>query len=177
MDVERIGGAEQLRSYAVILGAGFHLVDAPCVLPQMLAEFDSKDLVLIDTPGFGARDMDSAAEVVALLSGMADVDCHLVIPASMRPADVLRVCDRFKPFGIAKLLFTKVDETEGTGAILNAAVRTGKPVSFLTNGQQVPEDLEPATSRRLTEVTLPAQLRNDTRQLPRTTQKTTGAAA
>jgi flagellar biosynthesis protein FlhF len=95
----------------------------------------------------------------------------------MRPADITRAYDRFARFGVSKLLFTKVDETEGTGAILNATVRCGKPVSFLCSGQQVPEDLEPATTRRLIELTLPAQLIAEVRYQPRLAQRKTGAAA
>jgi flagellar biosynthesis protein FlhF len=72
----------------------------------------------------------------------------------MKSADLRRVVDRFEVFRPRKLLFTKLDETETFGPILNEAVRTGKPVSFLSAGQQIPDDLEPATPDRILELAL-----------------------
>jgi flagellar biosynthesis protein FlhF len=177
MDVERIGGAEQLRSYAAILGTGFQIVDTPSALARTLSELDSKDLILIDTPGFGANDFDTAAEVAHALAAQPGVDIHLMLSASMRPADLARVCERFAIFEPAKLLFTRTDEAEANGAILSSAVRTGKPVSFLCGGQRIPEDIEPATVRRIMELTLPAQFLPEARQHQFSELRQTGAAA
>jgi flagellar biosynthesis protein FlhF len=72
----------------------------------------------------------------------------------MKSADLSRVVDRFEVFRPRKLLFTKLDETETFGPILNEAVRTGKPISFLASGQQIPDDLEPATTDRILDLAL-----------------------
>ena len=113
-----------------------------------------KDLILIDTPGFGPKDMDAAEDLARFLAGRPEIDTHLVLTASARSADLKRVVDRFEVFRPRKLLFTKLDETGTFGPILNEAVRTGKPVSFLAAGQQIPDDLEPATADRILELAL-----------------------
>jgi flagellar biosynthesis protein FlhF len=177
MDVERVGGAEQLRSYAAILGTGFQIVDSPAGLARMISELDNRDLILIDTPGFGAFDLDAATEIAHVLNAQPGIDIHLVLPASMRAADLARVCQRFAIFEPAKLLFTRTDEAQANGAILSAAVNTGKPVSYLCGGQRIPEDIEPATVRSIMEITLPTQFLPDARQLHLSELRQTGAAA
>jgi flagellar biosynthesis protein FlhF len=74
---------------------------------------------------------------------------HLVLSASMKAVDLAAVVDRFSIFRPRRLLFTRLDETQTFGPILNETARSGWPVSFLCSGQQIPEDLEPATRERL----------------------------
>ncbi|HVX65070.1 MAG TPA: hypothetical protein VHA11_00635 [Bryobacteraceae bacterium] len=153
-DTYRIAAAEQLRSYAAILGVGFQSVETTTALRQALEEHRNKDLILIDTPGHGPKDMDAAQDLARFLAARTDIDTHLVLTASMKSADLSRVVDRFEIFRPKKLLFTRLDETETFGPILNQAVRTAKPVSFLAAGQQIPEDLEPATAERILDLVL-----------------------
>lgn len=158
MDSYRVAASEQLRSYAAILGIGFQALETTGALSQALEEHSNKDLVLIDTPGYGARDLDAAQDLARFLASRRDIDTHLVLTASMRSADLSRVVDRFEVFRPGKLLFAKLDETGTYGPILNQVVRTGKPVSFLAAGQQIPEDLEPATAERILDLlTRPAE--------------------
>lgn len=151
----RIAAADQMRTYAAILGVGFELVETTRALEQALHLHRSKDLVLIDTPGFSPADMDAAAELARFLSERQDIDTHLVLSASMKSADITRAVDRFEIFRPSKLLFTRLDETGPLGPVLSEAVRTSKPVSFLSAGQQIPEDLEPAEAGRILERILP----------------------
>ncbi len=153
-DAYRIAAADQLRSYAAILGLGFQAVETAGALRQAIEEHNRKDLILIDTPGHGPRDMDAAGDLARFLASREDIDTHLVLTASMKSADLTRVVDRFEIFRPRKLLFTRLDETETFGPILNQAVRTAKPVSFLASGQQIPEDLEPATAERILDLVL-----------------------
>jgi len=151
-DTRRVSGAEQLRTYATIIGATFDAVDTPRGLQQSIEGHREKGLILVDTPGYGAVDMDEAAEWARFFSNQPGIEVHLVAPASMRSADLGRVLDRFEIFSPAKLIFTRLDETSSAGAMISESVRTGKPVSFLTGGQQIPEDLEPANAARLLEL-------------------------
>jgi flagellar biosynthesis protein FlhF len=144
-DCVRIAAADQLRSYAAILGLGFQSVETPHSLSIALDEHRHKDLVLIDTPGLSARDMDEGTGLATVLANHPEVDVHLVAPASMRGSDLKRMLRSYDVFRPAKLLFTKLDETDSPGVLINEALRTGLPVSFVTMGQQVPEDLEPAS--------------------------------
>jgi len=154
VDHYRIAAAEQLRAYAAILGVSFELTETPRALAQALALHRGKELILIDTPGLAAEDMDQGTDLAAFLRSRPDVDTHLVLSASMKSADITRAVERFEIFAPAKLLFTRLDETGTLGPVLNEAARTRKPISFLTSGQQVPEDLEPATKGRIASLVL-----------------------
>jgi flagellar biosynthesis protein FlhF len=153
-DTYRIAAAEQLRSFAAILGVGFQLVETMTGLGQAIEENRGKDLILIDTPGFGSGDLDVAEELAQSITGRPDVDTHLVLPASMKAADLTRMVDAYRIFRPRRLLFTKLDETGSFGPIFNEAARTGLPLSFFTDGQRIPEDLREATSRGLLELVL-----------------------
>ena len=154
IDNYRIAAAEQLRSYAAILGVGFQLVETVASLAQALEEHQRKELILIDTPGLSVADAPEYARLSQFLATREDIDTHLVVSSSMKSADLSRVIDSFEPFGPQRLLFTKLDETSSFGPIFNEAVRTGKPLSFFTNGQRIPEDLEAAGKNRLVDLLL-----------------------
>jgi flagellar biosynthesis protein FlhF len=79
----------------------------------------------------------------------------------MKSADLARVAGQFEIFRPANLLFTRLDETESLGSLFSLAVRSGRPLSFLGTGQQIPEDLEPADKGRLVNA-LVARLRKAT---------------
>jgi flagellar biosynthesis protein FlhF len=148
-DVYRIAAAEQLRSLAAILGIGFDIAETPVALAQALEEHRTKDWVFIDTPGFGATEMEDAADLARLIASHPEMDTHLVLSASMKPADLSRVIDRYEIFQPKKLLFTRLDETDRLGALVNEAARRSLPISFLAMGQQIPDDLEPASKEAI----------------------------
>jgi flagellar biosynthesis protein FlhF len=157
VDVYRVAAADQLRSLASILGIGCEVVETPAALAQALEGLRNKDLVLIDTPGLAANEMEDGAELAALLASHAEIDTHLVLSASMKPADMARVIERYEIFRPKKLLFTRLDETSRYGALVSEAARRSLPISFLTCGQQIPEDIEPASKARLKELILGAE--------------------
>ncbi len=149
IDTMRIAAVEQMRTYAAILGFGFTAVETPWALGQAIQEHENKSLILIDTPGYSSRDMQEAELLADYLCSRDDIDVNLVLPASMKPADLLRAVDRFRMFRPNGLIFTQLDETDSHGSILNTCIRSGLPVTYLSDGPAVPEDLEPATKRRL----------------------------
>lgn len=157
MDNYRVAAGEQLRSYAAILGVGFQILETVSALAQTIEENRGKDLILIDTPGFGFSDLDISAALAQFLATRSDVDTHLVLPASMKSGDLARVVDRYEIFRPNRLLFTKLDETGSFGGMFQEAARTGKPLSFFTTGQRIPEDLETASKNRLLELILGGQ--------------------
>jgi flagellar biosynthesis protein FlhF len=145
-DTYRIAAAEELRSYAAILGIGCQVLETAGALAQALEEYRQKDLILVDTPGLSRFEMEGAEDLARVLATHhPGVDTHLVLAASMRAADLRRVSAQYSFFQPSKLLFTRLDETETFGPILSLSVRMGKPVSFFSRGQRIPEDLEPAT--------------------------------
>jgi len=151
MDTYRVAAADQLRSYASILGVGIHVPETIAALAQIIEESRAKDLILIDTPGLGFRDLEEHADLARFLETPSDIDRHLVLPAFFKPADLARVIDSYEIFRPGHLLFTRLDETCSLGPIFSEAARTGKPLSFFGTGQRIPEDLEAATHARLIE--------------------------
>ena len=115
----------------------------------MIEEQYKKDLILIDTPGLGRADMEDALELAQMLGSDPDIDTHLVLPASMRPEDLGRQAHQFRAFHPRKLIFTRLDEASRYGALLSLSAETGLAVSFLTQGQRIPDDLDPATKEHL----------------------------
>jgi flagellar biosynthesis protein FlhF len=152
MDEYRVGGSEQLRAYAAILGIGFDTLTHDASLSRVIEE-RRRDLILIDVPGFSSSEMGFAAQIARKLRADG-VEIQVVLPASLRAADLRRISESFAAFQPAALIFTRLDETETYGPLLNEIVRTGKPASFLGNGPRVPEDIEPATRTRIADLVL-----------------------
>ncbi len=156
VDTYRVAAAEQLRAFAAILGVGVQILETVTAVAQAIEENRGKELIFIDTPGMGANDLEDSAGLASFLSTRPDIDTQLVLSASMKSADLTRVVDSYEVFRPQRLLFTRLDETATFGSIFNEAARTGKPLSFFTNGQRIPEDMEAATRNRLSELILAA---------------------
>jgi flagellar biosynthesis protein FlhF len=154
LDTHRVAATEQLRSYAAITGIAFQALETARALVQALEEHRHKDLVFIDTPGFAWNDLEDAAGMAALISKQFRIETHLVLSASMKPADMRRIALQYEMFAPSKLIFTHLDETHTFGPLLSLSIKTGKPISFLSRGQQVPEDLEPADRRALVDLVM-----------------------
>ncbi|MEX2264744.1 MAG: hypothetical protein WD696_22510 [Bryobacteraceae bacterium] len=154
LDNCRIAAAEQLRCYASILGAGFQAIETVGALAQAVEEHKNKDLILIDTPGCGARDVGHVEDLARFLSHRDDIETHLVLSCNVKPSDLSAVSDRFSVCNPKHLLFTRVDETATHGTIVNESVRLRLPVSFLGSGQTVPDDLEQATKENILDLIL-----------------------
>jgi flagellar biosynthesis protein FlhF len=151
-DTQRIGGAEQLRTYAAILGVPFHPVESAAGLDNVLTGIPESALILIDTPGFSAALLrELAGDLVSVLTKRQDIDTHLVLTASMRHEDLQAAFERYSVFQPRKLLFTRLDETCSYAAIFCEAARTRIPLSFFSTGQSIPEDLECASKMRVIE--------------------------
>ena len=157
MDNHRIAAAEQLRSYAGILGVGFQVLETVSALAQSIEENRSKDLILIDTPGLGFTEISESSTLARFLATRPDIDTQLALAASVKPADLARMVDAYQVFKPQRLVFTKLDETASFGPIFNEAVRTAMPLSFFATGQRIPEDLEEVTPGRLTSLILSGQ--------------------
>jgi flagellar biosynthesis protein FlhF len=108
-------------------------------------------VLLIDTPGYSGNDFEGARDLSEFLARLNHKLVHLVLPASMKRADLARCARRFDEFKPDCLLFTKLDETESFGALISTAMEASKPLSFFANGQSIPEDLEAANLETLLE--------------------------
>lgn len=162
MDTYRIAAVPQLRTYADIMGLPTAVAYSPQELAELLARYADADLVLVDTPGRSHRRADQIAELRAFREVAPMAEVYLTVAAPTRYEDMLEIAESFAghlhvtadqmPPSDARLdglVLTKLDETTAYGAAVSLACRTGLPVSYLTTGQNVPEDLEVATSSRL----------------------------
>lgn len=147
-DTYRETAVEQLRRYAKIVGVPFACALSARQVHQGLRRHTRVDLVLIDMPGIGARDLALAEELQRLLPKEA-VTTHLVLQASTREQELCRIARLLGDLPQPRLLFTKLDETESFGAIFEAAHQTGMPLSYWSIGRRVPGDIEVASSERL----------------------------
>ncbi len=154
-DYLRIGAPGQLRTLAGILGVSYEEFQSPATLDHALRNIPA-GLTLIDTPGFGPRDHDAAQSLARVLTSHPSIDSHLVLRADGSPAALATAIDRFAMFRPVRLLFTGLDETTQAGSMFSSAVAARLPVSFLANGQSIPEDLEAASTARLVELALGA---------------------
>jgi flagellar biosynthesis protein FlhF len=143
LDTLRVGGWEQLAAYARIAGLPFDVVHNPSLLAEALSEYGGKKLILVDSPGFSPAELDDMPELPR------DLEVHLVLPATLAARAATRSLERFAAWHPAKLLFTHVDEMETPGALLEVAMRSGLPVSFLADGRQIPEDIREASKAEL----------------------------
>ncbi|MCG3110474.1 MAG: flagellar biosynthesis protein FlhF [Candidatus Manganitrophus sp. SB1] len=152
LDTYRIGAVEQLKIYAKIIGAP--VVVSEDRLKEAVARRQEGELILIDTAGRSHLNA-SQLESLAVLSRIeAPVETHLVLSSNTRERDLEEIIDRFSAVPISYFLFTKTDETRNYGSLLTAMRRKGKPLSYLTMGQRVPEDIEVATPKRIADLVL-----------------------
>lgn len=139
MDTARVGGIEQLRTYALLLGAPFHELHSAEDLRRVLDASSAKDVVLIDTPPLTVAGTDEQESCRALLATDSRVSVYLVLSASTKAADSCR----FAASGMASaIFFTRADETETIGTVLDVCVRTGLPLAGLSTGPTVPDDVD-----------------------------------
>src|SRR3989304_3182948 len=148
-DTFRIGAIEQLKIYARIIGLPVDVVLSPEELHETIRKRSSADLILVDTAGRSHKDKVYIQEIKELLNHTHTLDCHLVLSSTSSDAVLSDVINRFREIPVSGLLFTKLEEADRYGAILNMMIRAQRPLSYFTTGQRVPEDIELAAPERL----------------------------
>lgn len=146
VDLDGVAAHQRLRGFADIMGVGFTAASTAAQFSDAVNEFQNKNVLLIDTPGYGRKDWAGARDLIKVLAQVKQKEVHLVLPASMQLAGLQRYAREYEEFSPDYLLFTKTDETEWNGPMLSVAIAAGKPLSFLATGQSVPEDIQAANS-------------------------------
>ena len=149
IDSFRVGAVEQMRIYGEIIGASVDVVTTPAELLQAVEKNRNKDLILIDTTGRPSRNTYQLAEIKSFLEVIKGVNIYLLINATTKVRDMIKIINDFKVIPYSQLIVSKLDETESPGALLNAAYLTGFPIAYITNGQNVPDDIEIASPESL----------------------------
>lgn len=150
LDNFRVGGVDQIRTFADLIGVPLDVLDSVDQLPEALD--DSYDLVMIDTAGRSPRELAPISELAETLSMLPPIEVHIVVPAATSAQAIDKLVARYQPLEPSRLLFTKLDEVDSAPELTRAPVRTQLPITWVTTGQAVPEDLEEPTRARLLEL-------------------------
>jgi flagellar biosynthesis protein FlhF len=149
VDTYRIAAVEQLRTYADIIDLPMHVVSTPREMREALRQLAGLDLVLMDTAGRSPRDEVKIQELRAFLAEAQADEVHLVLSSVASASSLARTAERFAVAATSHLILTKLDEATGLGSLLPTLRTSGLPLSYVTNGQNVPDDISPADSRQL----------------------------
>ena len=149
-DTVRIGAQDQIQSLGQLLGVPVYTPDTFESLPTLLSRLgDRHRLILIDTPGASLRDAQLGTRLSVLSNCASQMETALVLGASTQAGAIEETVKRFAPANPACCVLTKLDEAASLGGALSALIRARLPVSYLSEGQRVPEDLRPARSLEL----------------------------
>jgi len=143
-DTYRIAAAEQLRTYANILNVPFRIVYTVDEMQATYKEFTDYDYILVDTAGHSPRNAElkeGTRQFLNALDGLAEKEVYLVISATTKYRDLIKIADMYREMSAYKLIFTKLDETEYLGNLWNLKQYTGASMSYITCGQNVPDDI------------------------------------
>jgi flagellar biosynthesis protein FlhF len=154
VDTFRVAAVEQLRTYAEIIELPMKVVTNPLEMRRALDELAGLDLVLIDTAGRSPKDDLQIQELKSLLAEAHVDEVHLVLSLTSNPRMLELSAAKFATAGTTAMILTKLDEASGMGALLSVARRIDLPISYLTAGQAVPDDIEPAHPRRIARLIL-----------------------
>jgi flagellar biosynthesis protein FlhF len=141
MDNYRVGAHEQLSIYGRLLDVPVRVATDAEALRSHIDYFDDKQLVLIDTAGMSPQDMRLADQIHTLQQHSVSVKTYLVMSASTQQKALNEIVDAFKVFNPVASILTKLDETVLLGSTLSTMIEHQLPISFMTNGQNMPEDI------------------------------------
>lgn len=148
-DTYRISAVEQLRTYAAILNIPLEVVQSPGDLQRALFRLESCDLVLMDTAGRNYRNEMLVAELQSLLAKELKSETYLVLSLTSKSRDMKLIAEHFGRYQLDKVIFTKLDETGSYGPLFNVLNDFPLMLSYITNGQNVPDDLLLASKEQL----------------------------
>ena len=148
-DSIRIGAQEQIHTLGRLLGVPAYAIDGAGELAETLDHIGERRLVLIDSAGLSQRDPRLATELETLANASDRLESSLVLSAAAQAGAIEQSLERFAAARPTTCCVTKLDEATSLGGTLSALIRTKLPLAYLSDGQQVPEDLSPARSHQL----------------------------
>ena len=151
-DTYRIAAAEQLRTYANILDTPLVIIYSAEELNNGIEQLENYDVILVDTAGFSHKNQDQKDDIKNLIRSVDpryDSEVYLVLSATTKYKDLMEIADVYKEISDYKIIFTKLDETTTYGNILNVKLYSEAEVSYITNGQNVPDDIELFHSQKI----------------------------
>ncbi|XOV88308.1 MAG: flagellar biosynthesis protein FlhF [Pseudomonadota bacterium] len=148
-DSFRVGGHEQLRAYARVLGVPLEIASNATELSSRLRHLRKRKLVIVDTAGMGQRDVQLARQLQTIVGGASGIKGYLVLSCTSQAGIVQEITRAFSKVPLHSAIITKTDEALSLGPVLSGVIRARLPVAYLCNGQGVPEDIESASRQSL----------------------------
>lgn len=150
VDTYRIAAVEQLKAYADILNLPLEVVFSPSEFKGAIDKYTDYNLILIDTAGRSQRNSMQLVELKSFIDAAGyRLETYLLLSATTKDKELIDIVDNFKKVSFHKLIFTKLDETVTFGPILNLSTQIPQGISYVTTGQNVPEDIEEANAHKL----------------------------
>lgn len=154
VDTYRIGAVEQLKTYAEITGIPLEVVYTIPEMKQAVEKYRDYEAIFIDTAGRSSKSFLHIAETAQYINWIGDGIVYLVVSATTKLRDIRKIAEAYRQTNYAGLIITKLDETDTYGTILNVCKITSLPIAFVTTGQNIPDDINPADAGRLAEMVL-----------------------
>jgi len=151
-DTYRVSAVEQLKTYSDIMGIPIHVVYTGEEIKKVIDSNPDKQLILIDTAGRSPHNNDQLEELQKLLLIDDSIEKHLVLSTTTKYKDALDIVDKFSRCSPDKIIFTKLDEARNIGTIVNLLFQTHISLSYVTNGQNVPDDIELVDPQKLAQL-------------------------
>ena len=158
IDTYRLGAVDQLRSFADISHIDFLVAYEPEEMPGLIKKFSKKDIIFIDTVGRNQNNTNQLKSNLDFLSVINVDETYLVLSATSSSRTLIEASKKFKMFNYNSFIISKVDEAVVHGNILNLSSKTGTPVTFLTHGQTIPDDIIAADKDSIANLILTGQL-------------------
>lgn len=157
VDTYRVAAVEQLRTYADIIDLPMEVVSTPREMREAMDRLSDLDLVLVDTAGRSPRDQVKIQELKSMLGEASADEVTLVLSCTTGARNLLTTARQFAPAGVTSLLYTKLDEATELGCLLPCTQESGLPISYVTDGQNVPDDIQVADASRLAQRVMEVQ--------------------
>jgi len=154
MDTYRIAAVDQLKRYADIIGSPLRVVHGADELRDAQQAMSDFDFLLIDTAGRSPNDALKLNELKGLLAAAEPDEVHLVLSTTASADSLNLAAARFGDVRVDRIIFTKLDEAAHVGVLLNVIRKVNKSLSYITTGQDVPDDIEVGKGRRLAQLIL-----------------------
>ncbi len=154
IDTYRIGAVEQLKTYADIMNIPFKVVFSIKDMEKAITDLDYCDAILVDTTGRSSKNMMQISELRAFIEKIKEKSVHLVINASTKNKDIETIIKGYNVLDYENIIITKLDETSTYGSILTILDEAKKPISFITTGQDVPDDIKEGNKEEIAKIIL-----------------------
>jgi flagellar biosynthesis protein FlhF len=149
VDTYRVAAVEQLRTYADIIDLPMEVVATPREMREAVGRMSHLDLILMDTAGRSPRDEVKIQELKSMLAEAEPDEVHLVLSSTAGAKSLISTAEHFADVGITAMLLTKLDEAQSLGHLVSLIRTCELPISYLTDGQDVPDDIQVAERRAL----------------------------